>query len=331
MAITTRELETWDEAAPYWRELERGYRGGELTFDLEAHRIVWEGFYRARGALLRIFVAEEDDRCVGVFPFLHTSEDAEGSWTFTDDFIIGREYFCPPQRIHEVLPLLPPHLADDLSCFYVPTVASGFVRVPGAVVDLRESREAYLGTLSKKPRQQLRRAWEDNADLRVDEDARVRREEIGPLVEKYLRYWKAKVDGAPERVAYSRDKVATDLALMERAAALGKLVALYFYLDGALVAANFAALRGGDRVDDYLCLRDAADELAGRGLGIYAVLRNMEACRARGVRHYDLSAWITDYKRKFLNAEAFFYAWGQGPPYRTAKAGEAWAMSSSGK
>ncbi len=140
----------------------------------------------------------------------------------------------------------------------------------------------------------------------------MRREEIGPLVRKYLDYWKMKVDGAPERVAYSRDKVATDLALMERAAALGKLVALYFDLDGALVAANFAALRDRDRVDDYLCLRDAGPELAQRGLGIYAVLRNMESLPRRGVRRYDLSAWITDYKRKFLNAEALLLRLGRG-------------------
>jgi hypothetical protein len=320
MAITLLELESYDEAEPRWRELEHDYRSGELTFDLEAHRIIWEGFYRGRGATLRIFVAAEGGRCVGVFPFLHTSEDAEGSWTFTDDFVIGREYFCPPGRIHEVLPLLPPHLADDLSCFYVPAAPDGFVRIPGAVVDLRESREAYLGTLTKKPRQQLRRAWELNADLRVEEDSRVRRDEIAPLLARYLDYWKARADGAPARVAYSRDKVATDLALMERAAELGKLVALYFSLDGAPVAANFAVLRERDRVDDYICLRDAAPELASRGLGIYAVLRNMEACRARGVRHYDLSAWITDYKRKFLNAESFFYTWGAGPRYEPAAA-----------
>ena len=123
MSITIRELDSYDDAAPYWSELEGDYRAGELTFDLEAHRIIWEGFYRARGATLRIFVAADGGRCVGLFPFLHTSEDAEGSWTFTDDFVIGREYFCPPERIHEVLPLLPPHLADDLSCSYVPAVA----------------------------------------------------------------------------------------------------------------------------------------------------------------------------------------------------------------
>jgi len=319
MALTVRELETYHDALPYWRELEQVYRSGELTFDLEAHRIIWEGFYRARGAALKIVAVLDGGRCIGLFPLLHTNEDARGSWTFTDDFLIAREYFCPPARIHEVLPLLPPHLADDLSCFYVPRVADGFVRVPGAVIDLRESREAYLGSLAKKPRQQLRRTWEANADLRVEEDSRVRREVIGPLVERYLDYWKSKSGGDAGRVAYSRDKVATDLTLMERAAALGKLVALYFSLNGELVAANFAALRERDRVDDYLCLRNAADELAARGIGIYAVLRNMESCRARGVRYYDLSAWVTEYKRKFLNAERFFYAWGAGPPYQATR------------
>ena len=100
---------------------------------------------------------------------------------------------------------------------------------------------------------------------------------------------------------------------------MGKLLALYIRLEGELVAANFACLRERDRVDDYLCLRDARPELLSRGVGIFAVLANMESSRRLGVRHYDLSACITDYKRKFLNTDAFFYAWSAGAPYRAAE------------
>jgi hypothetical protein len=316
MSIRILELASYEDAAPYWADLERTYRSGELTLDLTAHRIVWDGFYRERGAVLRILAALDGGSCVGIFPLLHTADDAPGSWTFTDDFLIAREYFCPPDRIHEVLPLLPPHLADDLSCFYEPTVAEGFVRVPGAIIELHESREAYLASLAKKARQQLRHNWQANADLSVEVDGRVRHEEIGALTARYLEYWTAKCGGDPARVAYSTDKVRTDLALMDRASQMRKLVALYLRLDGALVAANFAVLREDDRVDDYLCLRDASH--GQRGLGIYAVLRNMEECRARGVRYYDLSAWITEYKKKFLNADRSFHAWGAGAPYQPA-------------
>jgi hypothetical protein len=319
MALEIRVLESYDEAEPLWRDLEKERGAGELTHDLAAHQVIWDGFYREREAVLRVYAALEDGRCVGLIPLLHTKEDAEGSWTFTDDFLIGREYFAPRERIGEILPYLPPHLADDLSCFYVPEPTTGFVRSPGGVVDLCDSEAAYIRTLGKKSRYQLRKVMESNRDLCVEEDRVVRTEEIRTLRERYLGCWSARAGGSRERVVYSQDKVATDLALMGRAQELGKLLALYMRLDGELVAANFSVLRGSDRVDDYLCLRDPSPPYLGRALGIYAVLRNMDACRARGVRWYDLSACLTDYKRRFLNRPNWFYVWAQGPAYEPSQ------------
>jgi hypothetical protein len=269
---------------PHWRELERTYRGGELTHDLEVHRIIWEGFYRGRGAVLRIHVALEEERCVGIIPLLHTTEDADGHWTFTDDFLIGREYFCFPCYLPRILPHLPPDLADDLSCFYTSQPTDSFRRVAGAVVDIGPTQEAYFASLDRKDRYQLRRTWKANADLAVEVAHEVRWMEIQALRERYLELWTQRARGNPDRVSYGRDKVATDLALMARAQAMGKLLALYIRREGALVAAKFSVLRDTDRVDVYLCLRDPAEAHAGRALGVFAVLRNMEACRARGVR-----------------------------------------------
>ena len=39
---------------------------------------------------------------------------------------------------------------------------------------------------------------------------------------------------------------------------------------------------------------------------IYAILFNMEFCRSQGIRWYDLSACVREYKRKFINMESSF-------------------------
>jgi hypothetical protein len=311
-------LGSYEEALPFWEELGRDYRSGELCLDWQAHRIIWEVFYAPRGAELRVHVALEDDRPVGIVPLLLTREDREsgGPWTFTDDFLLAREYFCPPSLLPRLLPLLPEHLADDLSCFEEPEARELFEACPGAIADLGVSREAYFASLPGRHRRQLRAVWERNRDLAVETDHRVRWEELGELVDSYLGYWRARFPGQEERHAYSRDKVLTDLRLMERAAEMGRLLALYLCLDGRLVAANFSVHHARDRLDDYLCLRDAREE--DRGLGNFAILANMEAARKAGVRWYDLSAILSDYKRRFLNTQAVFYRWRSGAAQEAA-------------
>jgi hypothetical protein len=151
--------------------------------------------------------------------------------------------------------------------------------------------------------------WERNRDLAVEADGLVRDGEIQELLEAYLGAWRERFPGDRERQDYSRDKVGTDLALMRRAAEMGRLQALYLRLRGRLLAANFAVFHGPDciRLDDYLCLRDPREQA--RGLGNFAILANMEQARRAGVRWYDLSAILSDYKRRFLNTRAVFYRW----------------------
>jgi len=150
-----------------------------------------------------------------------------------------------------------------------------------------------------------------NSDVKVFADDRLREDKIRPLLECYLDYWRQKNGSASEEYRrYSRDKILTDLLLMRRAEELGKLIALYFYLEDDLVAANFSVRREQDRVDDYVCLRNGREHLASRGLGIFAILKNIEHCRDLGIRYYDLSSCLHDYKRKFVNMETFFYFMG---------------------
>jgi len=302
-------LRSYEEALPYWEQLVRSYRNGELCLDWQAHRIIWESFYAPRGAELRIYVAVEAGRPAGIVPLLLTREDREsgGPWTFTDDFLLAREYFCPPPLLPRLLPKLPEHLADDLSCFEAPPEGERFETCPGAIADLGADQEAYFASLPGRHRRQLRAVWERNRDLVVEPDHRVRRELLGELLESYLGYWRERFSEAKERQDYSRDKVRTDLALMDRAAEMGRLLALYIRLEGRLVAANFSVLHGKDRLDDYLCLRDPREEA--RGLGNFAILANMEQARKAGRRWYDLSAIMSGYKRRFLNTGAVFYRW----------------------
>ena len=116
------------------------------------------------------------------------------------------------------------------------------------------------------------------------------------------------------------------MLLMERAAQLGRLLAQYLTLDGALVAANFSVRRDRDRLDDYLCLRSEDPALGTRALGILAVVRNMARCRQEGIRYYDMSACSGDYKRRFANVSmSFLYPRYDGPgilasPFELAKA-----------
>lgn len=319
-------LTSFELVAPYWEELSRTYKGGELVLDLAAHALIWERFHAPRDHELLFVVALQGRRCVGIFPLHRSSADpfCTSHWSLSDDVFIAREYFCPPAVLPLVADLLPPHAAEDMSCFYTPAAPDRFVRSPGGVVDLGASEEAYLAGLRHGPRQHLRRTLRANADLRVDNDIRVRSDELADLWRVHLDRWGNKRDGLdPAYSAYCRDKSQADLALMGRAAEMGRLLALYLYLGDELVAANFSVRREHDRVDDYLCVRNGAEHLAHRGLGIFAILQNMELCRQLGVRFYDLSSCRAPYKQKFDNMRSEYYSLtypgipterGQAPP-----------------
>jgi hypothetical protein len=171
-----------------------------------------------------------------------------------------------------------------------------------------DSEEAYFQSLRKKARHALKRTLTLNADLKTESDTHVRHEEIQSVLKHQLDYWIQKNSVISSAyVEYSRRKVMTDLILMDRAAEMGKLIAHYYYDGETLVAANFSVRRENDRVDDYLCLRDCREHQGWRGLGIFAILTNMNFCRRNGIRWYDLSACVKDYKKKFMNRESYFY------------------------
>jgi len=312
----------FEDAARFWAELNDTHKTGELTVDFETHVLLWDRFHGPRGYELDLAVALDGERCVGIAPLVRSDVDPFGTpyWSLSDDFVNAREYFCRPGDAADFVRALPPHFTDDLSCFYVPADASGFVTEPGRVIDLRDDRESYLGSIGHGARRNLRHVSRINGDVEAEFDDRVRWDELAELIELRLLFWKSKRGGNDEGYArYCADKTTGDLALMDRAAAMGKLIALYLRQGGRLVAANFAVRREADRVDDYLCLRDASVSLEPRSLGILAIWHNMDRCRALGIRYYDMSACSAPYKDRLVNMESRFYR----PPFALPEAGDA--------
>jgi hypothetical protein len=303
-------LSSYDDVKPFWMELSQTYKNGELSLDWKANKLIWDYFYKNRNFQLNIIVGIQDGCCIGIFPLLFGDHDMNSIpfWSFNDDFIISKEYFCPPEDVHRFLEHLPPHLCDDISCFYIPEKQQYFSRTVRGLVDTKPSQEEYFQSVKKKYRHDFRRTWKMNADVNVVADNRLREDKIRYLLKQYLDYWRQKNGSVSENyIRYSSDKILTDLLLMRRAEELGRLIVLYFYLEEQLVAANFSVRREGDRVDDYLCLRNSQEHLSSRGLGIFAILRNIEHCRQNGIKYYDLSSCLGDYKRKFVNMQTFFY------------------------
>jgi hypothetical protein len=303
-------FDSYDKVKLFWMELNRTYKSGELSVDWTANELIWNHFYKNRGFTLNIVVGLKEDKCYGIFPLIFGDHDMSGEcfWSFTEDFIISKEYFCPPGEIHHFLEYLPPHFSDDLSSFYTPEEPQLLGCSYRGLIDIKHSQEEYYQSLKKKHRHDLKRTWRINGDLEVTADSRLRWDEIQGVLKQQLDYWQQKKGAISESyVSYSKDKTITDLLLMRRAEEMGKLLALYFYLNHELVAANFSVRRERDRLDDYMCLRNCQPHFASRGLGIFAILKNIEHCRQLGIRYYDLSSCLTDYKKKFINMETLCY------------------------
>ena len=110
---------SYDDVMPYWMELNRTYKNGELALDWTANKLIWDHFYKSRKFLLDIIVGFQDGCCVGIFPLIFGDHNMDNTpyWSFNDDFIISKEYFCPPEEVHHFLEFLPSHFCDDMSCF----------------------------------------------------------------------------------------------------------------------------------------------------------------------------------------------------------------------
>ena len=309
------ETDSFLDAKPFWEELNKSYKNGELSVDWEIHHQLWERFYKDKGYTLKILIGMEKRRCVGIIPFKQPSTgDAQNDWIFGEETIIAREYFAPPNKIHQFLPFFPNHNNTDLSCFYTPSVTKSFVRKPGRIVYLADTDEAYYNSLSSKRRKALLKNERLNSDLNVKISPHVDEKEIAELTERYIQYWLIKNASNGKLLEVdSREKIEMDLFLLKRAEACGKLIALYIYDKNKLIAVNFSVRREKDRVDDYICMRDTDEQYSHRSLGIYAIIENIKYCRKLGIRYYDLSDFAADYKMKFVNTDMHYFTYSGLP------------------
>ncbi|MBN1197041.1 MAG: GNAT family N-acetyltransferase [Candidatus Aminicenantes bacterium] len=308
--VEIAEFNRYENVKSQWLELNSAYRQGELSVDYELHLELWNRYRQFRGDKLKILVGSEKGVVFAVLPFIHARPTPVSLpiWVYGEEQIIAREYFSRPDRIHLMLDAFPVNETTDLSCFYLPMQPEKFATASGRIIDLKASDEDYLASLNSKHRKAIRRNHTINADLVVEVRQTIHEEGIQPLVRQYLEYWKQKKAGLPaEDVIDSREKLNMDLDILRRAQRLRKLISLYVYLEKRLVAVNFAVRRGADRVDDYLTLRDTGSAFYERGLGNFCVWKNMQVCRSRGIRYYDLSDFPGEYKNKFVNTEQFYY------------------------
>ena len=304
--IEIDEFDSYEDVHLLWRELNQNYKGGELALDWQLHDELWRRFHSNVGDRLRIIVASEAGRCVGILPFSRVAsagpENNESEWVYGEEAVIAREYFCYPEHIGLITPMLEPHSCTDLSCFYRPKNLEGFVQRPGCIVDLKETESDYLKSISPKRRSDYLKTEQLNVDIEVVVDNAVRENIVGALREQYIDYWMTKVERRAKGEAEdSRLKILRDFVLFARAEKLGKLVVLYFYLGSRLIAVNFAVRREHDRIDDYLCLRDTERSISKRRIGIFAIIKNMQHSRDLGIRYYDLSDFQAAYKNDFIN------------------------------
>ena len=310
------EVDSYDDIKPFWLQLNQSYKEGELAVDWEIHQQIWEQFLKPKGFALKIVVGFEKKHVTGIFPFKcrNNSGVIDKNWILGEDAIIAREYFSTPDKIHQFYPFLPNHIATDMSCFYLPVLPNHFHQMHGAIIDLMSSQTAFYQTLNKKKRHQLTKIYQQNSDVTVKIFHSIEESEISELLDKYIHYWviKSALNGTTSEVD-SREKIIIDFYLLRRAQEMGKLIALHFYINHQLVAANYSVKRDFNRVDDYLCLRDTDEAYLSRGLGIYAILKNIEYCRQNGIKYYDLSDLISDYKRKFINTSMCYFTFTNIP------------------
>ena len=144
------ETDSFSDAKPFWEELNRTYKRGELTVDWDIHQQLWQYYYRNKGYSLKVLLGFEKRRCVGIIPFKYrySTTDPQQSWIFGEESIIAREFFTAPNKIHQFVPYFPAHSSTDLSCFYTPEYPHFFVRRPGRIIDICTSEDSYLRSLN---------------------------------------------------------------------------------------------------------------------------------------------------------------------------------------
>lgn len=173
--------------------------------------------------------------------------------------------------------------------------------------------EDYLKSLKdSKDRKEFARLLRKNSDVQtIVSDKTLEHPLFKSLLDEYISYrdHREVEDQAifPEwmkKFTSSEVYLSETFIILEHAARHGRLHTLEFYLDGRLIAVNFAVKIGSTMVD-YMSLRDMSGSFKNRSLGLFAILKNIEHAWQTGCIHYDLGTPTFtknfDYKQKFYN------------------------------
>ena len=292
---------------------------------------------RSNGCTL---VGRLGDKIVGVIPLFQDVDVAadqkihrQYDWVGMEDFV-GFTPSVLPEYLEQFIHHLPPVQTYDISVAYKPTNTLGlFEESTSWAIDLScySNLQEYLDDMKAKPRSSLTKSLRDNADINVEPIILPHRGVASWVREKfknsYEDYWvRCDIRDAKQEVENQKSlglqhqrlypwypelketpSVVTMQDFMETLSqfAYCGLVGLDFQLNGKTVAANFSLHNEHTgEFTDYICVRDPNNaEIATRGLGIFAIVKNIEEAIKRKARWYNLSDGPQPYKKKFIIPE----------------------------
>lgn len=158
------------------------------------------------------------------------------------------------------------------------------------VIDLPDTFEKYFEKLPYDHRKELRYNYRKNSDILVEEN---RKEDINLLWDDYIAKVLARCKEEGE-TPFSMEGI----ELLKRLFQDSMTYVLSFRMNGELYAVNISYRKNGV-VYDSTCIRTRVEEVKSRGLGNFAVLKNIEYAIRDGYKEYDMLTGDWGYKHKF--------------------------------
>jgi len=164
-----------------------------------------------------------------------------------------------------------------------------------SIADLPKSFQDYLGILPSGRRKKFSYIMRKNSDIKVVED---NFEDLKSAWE-----WHVKKINALNKEQECAPASMEELGLRREMYNSNSAHTLSFYLEGELIGVN-VSLWDSDTVYDLAFMRREGNLLDKRGLGFYAILKNIELSIAKGMKVYDLLADEFGYKKEFATRMA---------------------------
>lgn len=254
---------------------------------------------------MRFVVAMFGDSVLGILPlFLDWNNPKYESWSFLGS-LWACEYVppCPPDVFVKLLPYCPALYEPLLSVHWFAKTGLQSVTDTSGCFKLPCTFSAYLQGLPTKVRGNFCRCLRRNSDLQVGigiPDT----PQLAELISDYTKYCEGALDSPAMRQSLAFPQ---QIKLFETLSKGGQVLSsskdsqvLSFWEGDRLLAVNYAwCNRATHTTVDSLCLRRTDLSTKKRGIGIYAILKNIQSAIIRGDRHYSLASGGQEYKRQF--------------------------------